>query len=208
MPPAAPQPPVPPQPQTRCACGEDFRRALRLLCGPRFQSLVNFSAFAFVTEHYILGTALAALTSGTGAQDNLAGPAASYVCGGDSCEALTVSGLLYPPQTDGTALESTVTQVALCRLHAIAVDAADAASFQTLSQGLSQQLRPQRPQDCPDLAGALTSAAAVRTSTVTTGPLVVENSTILGQQGSVLVMANSTDSRIYFICADKIDFMG
>lgn len=203
-----PQPPVQPQPQTRCACGEDFRRALRLLCGPRLQPLVNFNAFAFVTEHYILGSALEALTSGTGAKDNLAGPAASYVCGGDSCEALTVSGLLYPPQAGGTALESTVTQVALCRLHAIAVDAVDAAAFQTLTQALSQQLRPQRPQDCPDLAGALTSAAAVRTSTVTTGALVVENSTILGQQGSVLVMANSADNRIYFICADQIDFMG
>ena len=55
---------------------------------------------------------------------------------------------------------------------------------------------------------ALTSAAAVRTSTVAAGPLVVENSAILGQLGDVLVMANSTDSRFYFICANKIDYMG
>ena len=38
--------------------------------------------------------------------------------------------------------------------------------------------------------------------------LVVENSAILGQIGSILVMANSTDNRFYFICADKIDCIG
>ena len=36
----------------------------------------------------------------------------------------------------------------------------------------------------------------------------MENSTILGQMGDILVIANSTDSRFYFICANKIDFMG
>ena len=31
---------------------------------------------------------------------------------------------------------------------------------------------------------------------------------ILGKVGDVLVMANSADNRFYFICADKVDFMG
>lgn len=204
-------PPQPPQEPVRpgCPCGEDFRRLLGLLCGQQLRPLVDFSTFAFLSDHYLLGTALEAATAGTTPGDNLAGPAGTYVCGSDSCETVTVSGLLYPPQTAGTALEATVTQVALCRLKAIAFGVTDTdAAFQTVSQTLSQLLRPGRPQDCGSMIDALTSAAAVRTSTVAVGPLVVTNSAILGQLGSVLVMANSTDSRFYFICADKIDYMG
>ena len=69
-------------------------------------------------------------------------------------------------------------------------------------------LRSKKPQACTNLADALTNAAAIRASTVTTGPLIVQNSTILGQLGDILVMANSTDNRFYLICANKIDFMG
>lgn len=213
-PPKPPCPPAPPQPQNVCCpCADDFRKVLDLLCSPRLQPLVNFSAFAFVTDYYVLGTALEALTSGTVPADNLTAPAGTYVCGGDSCQALTVSGSLYPPTIVGTALTSTVTQVALCRLKAVAfdalaVDGSAAANFQTVSQTLSQLLQPRRAQECVKLADALTGAAAVRASTVTVGPLVVENAAILGQLGDVLVMANSTDSRFYLICANKIDYIG
>ena len=210
-----PQEPVCPQepPKTECPCSDDFRRALDLLCSPRLQPLVDFTTFAFVTGHYILGSALATPVAGTAPGDNLAGPAGSYVCGGDSCEALTVSGLLFPPDAGATALESTVTQVALCRLFAVSFDAlatddGAAANFQTISQTLGQLLRPKKPQDCDNLADALTNAAAIRASTVTAGPLVIANSTILGQLGDLLVMANSSDNRFYFVCANKIDFMG
>ena len=203
----------PPEPQPCCPCGEDFRRALDLLCSPRLQPLVDFNAFAFVTDYYVLGTALATPAAGTAPGDNLADPVGGYVCGGDSCEALTVSGLLYPPLAGETALEPTVSQVALCRLRAVAFEAAAvdgdaAANFQTVSQTLGQLLRPKKPQECTNLADALTSAAAVRASTVTAGPLVVSNAVILGQLGEILVMANSTDNRFYFICTDKIEFMG
>ena len=218
-PPPCPPPQQPPQEpcgqaQPCCPCGEDFRRALDLLCSPRLQPLVDFNTFAFVTDFYILGAALEALTAGTVPGDNLTAPTGSYVCGGDSCEALTVSGLLFPPEVGATALEPTVTQVALCRLNAIAFSsAADAAdvpttNFQTLSQTLGQLLRPKKPKDCDNLADALTNAAAVRASTITAGPLVVSNSTIIGQLGDLLVMSNSTESRFYLICANKIDFMG
>lgn len=196
-----------------CPCGEDFRKALELICCPQLRSLVDFTTFAFVTDYYVLGTALVALAAGTTPADNLDDPDATYVCGGDSCETLTVSGLLYPPEVGGTALAPTVTQAALCQLTAIAfeaveVDESAAANFQTISQTLGQLLRPQRSLDCCSVADALTTAAAVRASTVTAGPLVVANSTILGQIGSVLVMANSADSRFYFICANAIDFLG
>ena len=210
-PPCPPQQPC--QQEQGCPCNDDFRRALDLLCSPRLRPLVDFNTFAFVTNFYILGSALTTPVAGTAPGDNLDDPAGSYVCGGDSCEALTVSGVLYPPEVGADALASTVTQVALCRLNAIAFEAATVddsseTNFQTLSQTLGQLLRPKKPKDCDNLADALTNAAAVRASTVTTGPLIVENSTILGQLGDILVMANSTDNRFYFICTEKIDFLG
>ena len=175
---------------------------------------MDFNTFAFISDFYILGSTLAATVAGTVPGDNLADPAASYVCGSDRCETLSASGLLYAPIVESTALASTVTQVALCRLKAISFDAATTAAeditsnFQTICQTLGQLLRPSRPQDCGNMIDALTGAAAIRTSTVAAGPLVVANSTILGQMGDILVMANSTDSRIYFICANQIDYIG
>lgn len=225
-----PQPPCPPQQQACqqqacptcqpeaqncdcCPCGEDFRRALELVCCPQLQGLIDTASYAFITDNYILGTPLSPAPAGTAPADNLTAPAATYVCGGDNCESLTVSGTLYPTTEDGTALGTIVTQVALCRLDAISFDAADTgegadANFQAVSQFLGQRLRPQKPQECTSLVEALVSASAVRASTLTAGPLVVQNSAILGRVGDVIVMANSTDDRFYFICADKVDFMG
>lgn len=207
-----PAPPVPPQ-RPCCPCGEDFRKALELICCPQLRFAVDFATFAFIADDYVLGTSLIAPPAGTVPSDNLDAPAATYNCGGDSCETVTVSGVLYSDEVGGAALAPTVTQVALCRLNAIAFGASDtgeglATNFQTVSQTLGQLLRPQRPDICCSVADALTTAAAVRASTVVAGPLVVQNSTILGQLGNILVMANSTDSRFYFICANSIDFMG
>ena len=196
-----------------CPCAEDFRHALELICCPQLQGLIDTATYAFVTDNYVLGTPISAAPDGTAPGDNLTEPAATYVCGGDNCESLTVSGTLYPTTVDGAALPTIVTQVALCRLDAIAFGAAAtgdgaAANFQTISQFLGQRLRPKKPQDCTSVAEALVSASAVRASTLTTGPLIVQNSAIIGKIGDVLVMANATDERFYFICADKVDFMG
>ena len=209
--PCAPQPPQ--QTCCRCACGDEFRRLLDRLCCDGLRPLIDFSTFAFVSDHYVLGSALTTLPDGTAPADNLAAPAGTYVCGSDSCETVTVSGLLYPPDTTGTALTAAVTQAVLCQMKAIsfdalAVDQDAAANFQTISQSLSRFLRPNRTPDCGTMIDALTGAAAVRTSTVAVGPLVVANSAILGQLDNVLVMANSTDNRFYFICANEIDYIG
>ena len=211
-----PQPPQQaPQPTQRpcCPCGEDFRKALDLICCPQLRFAVDFSSFAFVTDDYVLGTPVTTPPTDTAPSDNLTEPVGVYTCGGDSCETITVSGTLYPAAADSAALSPVVTQAALCRLTAIAFAAATttepiATNFQTISQTLGQLLRPQKHNDCCSVADALTTAAAVRASTVVAGPLVVQNSTIIGQIGSILVMANSTDSRFYFICANAIDFMG
>ncbi len=192
-----------------------MRKALQLLCSRPLRSLVDFSTFAFVSDYYTLGTPYVALDATTAPADNLSDPAATYTCGSDSCETLTVSGTLYPPEVGGAASAATVTQAALCRIKAIAFEAAvvddsAVANFQTISQTLSQILRPQCPQNCAcsSMAEALANAAVVRASTVVAGPLIVANSTILGQIGNVLVMANSADNRFYFICANAIDFVG
>ncbi len=205
--PCQPEPPQKPV----CPCSDDFRQLLNLICSETLRPLVDFATFAFVTDFYVLGSALEALTAGATPADNLATPAATYVCGSDNCGTISVSGLLYPPETGGTALTPTVTQVALCRMKALAFAASAtddaAANFQTISQTLGQALRPARPKPCNSLVDALTGAAAVRTSTVVAGPLVIANSAIIGQLGDVLVMANSTDNRFYFICANQIDYM-
>lgn len=202
-----------PQHSCCCPCAEDFRRALDLICCPQLQGLIDTATYAFITDNYVLGTPISTAPDGTAPGDNLTEPAATYVCGGDNCESLTVSGSLYPATIEGTAQPTVVTQVALCQLDAIAFGAAAtgdgaAANFQTISQFLGQRLRPRKPQECTSVADALVSASAVRASTLTAGPLIVQNSAILGRVGDVLVMANSTDERFYFICADKVDFMG
>ena len=208
------------QPQTpcqaeapHCACADDFRKLLHLICGAQLRPLIDFVSFAVVSDFYIVGSALEAPVAGVAPDDNLADPAGTYVCGSDGCETITVSGSVYAPEIGSTALATTVTQAALCRIAAIAfealaVDGDATANFQTVSQTLSQLLRPNCPQDCGSMIDALTSAAAVRTSTVVAGPLIIANSAILGQLGDVLVMANSTDNRFYFVCANKIDFIG
>lgn len=184
---------------------------LNLLCCQNLSAAVNFNAFVFFSDYYVLGSTLSGPAGNTGPSDNIAKPAASYLCGGDGCETITVSGSLYAPVPNAEALPSVVTQAALCSLKAISFDAAggDPNNFQLISQTLTQMLRPcHTPPCCPCLATALTSAASSRTATIAAGSLVVENGTILGQLGNVLVLSNSTDNRFYLICANAIDFIG
>lgn len=200
-----------------CPCGKDLHRALGLLCCAQLQPLINFDAFAFVSGYYILGSATTTLTVGTAPSDNLDAPAGSYVCGGNSCSTASVSGAVYSPA--GTAATgSTVSLASLCAATAVAFDAAPATAtatqaenFQAARQLLSQLLRPQpHPSDCcteGSLLNSLTTAAQ-QTVSLAAGPLLLENAAVLGELGSVLVLANSTDFRFYLVCANKIDFIG
>ena len=108
------QPVCPPE-APRCACGDDFRKLLHLICGSQLRPLINFAAFAVVSDFYILGTTLDAPVAGTAPDDNLAAPAGTYVCGSDSCETVTVSGSLYAPEVGGTALATASTSSAPTR---------------------------------------------------------------------------------------------
>ena len=189
---------VPPsQPQGHgCLRGDSFRQALQLLCRSPISAAINFSAFSFISSHYLLGTPLKIDDGQAG--DNLEAPAACYFCS-DGCEEPSVSGALYGPVPGARGLCTAVHQVHLCNLTAISFDAmADPAGgtdpFQIISQGFTRLLQP---------CSGCTQAAVIAA-----GPLVVEQADVLGQIGNLLVVSNAADRRFYFICTQKIDFLG
>ena len=205
--------PPPPPPLSGCGCGESFRQALNLLCSQQFYTLVDFSAFAFLSSYYVLGASVEAPTGGSAPGDNLTALSATYRCGTCGCETVAASGTLYPPTVGGLAQNITVSQAVPCRLTAVAFDAADDASltstanFQAISQLFTQLLQPAQPQGCVSVMDSVTAGVS-RTATLSAGPLLLENVQVLGQLGQLLVLANSTDERFYLVCADKIDFIG
>ena len=206
-------PPAPPPQSAGCSCGESFRQALNLLCSQQFYTLVDFSAFAFISSYSILGASVQAPTGGATPGDNLSALGATYRCGSCGCETVAASGSLYPPTVGGAAQSTAVTQAALCRLTAVAFDAANdtsltsTANYQALVQLLTQMLHPTGPQTCVSVVDSVTAGVS-RTATLAAGPLLVENAQVLGQMGDLLVLANSTDERIYLVCADQVDFIG
>lgn len=198
---------------TRCRCADDFRNLLNFLCSRQLQDVVDFAAFGFITDSFLLGTTATEPAVGTAPGDNLTDLTGSYVCGSTGCDTVAASGTLAPAAFGGAPFALPVTQIALCHLDAIAFTVAGgedtAANFQTLTQALSQLLNPGKPVCCSNtVAGSLLESAAARSATVTAGPLTVFNATVLGTAGEVLVLANSTDSRVYFVCADQIAFIG
>ena len=206
-------PPAPPPQSAGCSCGESFRQALNLLCSQQFYTLVDFSAFAFISSYSILGASVQAPTGGATPGDNLSALGATYRCGSCGCETVAASGSLYPPTVGGAAQSTAVTQAALCRLTAVAFDAANdtsltsTANYQALVQLFTQMLHPSVPQTCVSVVDSVTAGVS-RTATLAAGPLLVENVQVLGQMGDLLVLANSTDERIYLVCADQVDFIG
>ena len=60
-------------------------------------------------------------------------------------------------------------------------------------------------------AGILTELATrnlSRLATLTVGPLVLQNVTVLGAVGSVLVLADEGQERIYFVCVSQVEALG
>lgn len=47
-----------------------------------------------------------------------------------------------------------------------------------------------------------------RMATLTVGPMVLQNVTVLGAVGSVLILAEETQERIYFVCTSQIEALG
>ena len=215
-----------------CDCAAGMSAMLQLLCDPRIAPLVDYSQFAFFTRNFVLGTSLDCPATSTAGYDNLTGPLAGSFerirsC---SCENLEVSGQIYYPIpictggtetpccAEGPAFDAG--EVPLCALTAVAftIPAAEGETTPTdydqLKGLLWQALHPGRPGasgstppmkptpcDCDE------TVAGRKTVSLTAGPLLVGNAAVLGSVGNVLVLANDTSRRIYFVCKDQIGFL-
>ena len=73
----------------------------------------------------------------------------------------------------------------------------------SLATGASGSTPPMKPTpcDCDE------TVAGRKTVSLTAGPLLVGNAAVLGSVGNVLVLANDTSRRIYFVCKDQIGFL-
>ena len=57
------------------------------------------------------------------------------------------------------------------------------------------------------LLSTLSQSNLSRKVTIVAGPLVLQGVTLLGTVGNVLVLSNSTNNRIYFVCVNQIQFL-
>lgn len=218
-----------------CCCKQSFRAALQLLCNSQLATLLDFNQAAFVTDTYVAGATINTTPAGTTPSDNLNTMSGSFrrfsPC---NCDLLEISALVNTPPETSTGV--TATQVPLCQLTAVALqtatapasgditsDQATANNFQTIQKILSQCLsNPSNPcgacaccctcsdDDCCCAAGLLSTLSQSNLSrkvTIVAGPLVLQGVTLLGTVGNVLVLSNSTNNRIYFVCVNQIQFL-
>ena len=99
-------------------------------------------------------------------------------------------------------------------------------NFRCLCERLAQRLGPagdvcgQGPcacscacdgRDCCCAAGLLSTLAQNNLSrrvSLTAGLLALQNVTLLGAVGNVLVLCNDADDRLYFVCVNSVQFIG
>ena len=236
--PAAPAP-KPPQVEEGCCCKQSFRSALGLLCDQQISSLLDFDLSAFLTCTYSAGATLEPGDAGGNPTDNLADTLSGSFrrfspC---SCDLIDVDAPVY--NAAGTEV-FTATQISLCKLDALVIQAAAAAAegdlsaeevtarnFRCLRTRLAQRLNPCGgdcgqtctsscscacdSHDCCCAAGLLATLAQNNLSrrvSLVAGLLVLNDVTLLGAVGNVLVLANDTDNRLYFVCVNSVQFIG
>lgn len=171
-----------------------------------------------------------------GASDNLGNLTGSFKrfapC---SCDLLDIDAELYT--AGGKGCSFTASQVNLCELDAVVIQAAAACpegdltvneaaarNFRCLRQQLAQQLNPCGGpcgqtycscacdgRDCCCAAGLLSTLAQNNLSrrvSLAAGLLVLRSVMLLGTVGNVLVLANDCDNRLYFVCVNSVQFIG
>lgn len=221
-----------PDPLPTCCCKASMVEALRLLCGTELASLVDFDAFFFLTDALSVGGALTVPGEGP---DNIEELDASFrrfsPC---NCDLIDVDGTAYfaTPCATCTALED-VEQLSLCSVKAVAFDLEDPecpetcedAVYRRATRLLRRAIRSEDGTtgscapcgshcDCDDCCcdeGLLTELATRNLSrqvTITVGPLVLQDVTVLGSVGSVLVLASEEEQRIYFVCVSQVEALG
>ncbi len=217
---------------TNCPCAAGLVAALQLLCDSRFAPLVDYKQFAFFTRDFVLGSSLSCPASTTDPYDNLTGPLDGEFVSitPDSCKNLEVSGQVYYPVpvcagtteapccTEGPYFDAG--EVQLCSLVAVSFNVAEttgvtaAEAFTNLSRLFYQATHagcrpsptpPTKPTPCNNSKDDLASRS---TASVTAGPLIAGNASVLGEIGDVLILANEASTRFYFVCQSAVGFIG
>ena len=215
-----------------CCCRRNFRVALNLLGESPVAELVDFDRAVFLTDHYAAGAALETSVGTETPADNLVEPLAGSLrrvspC---TCDLLEISALLYTVPDDATGL--TVTRVSLCELVAVAIDLVEAdgegdlsaedvaaRNFRRVRRCLTRRLGDDcdREHTCAcvcgeacccaaGVLGALEGDTISRRVTLAAGPLLLSGVTLLGAVGTVLVLANEEEYRLYFVCSNEVEF--
>ena len=153
-----------------------------------------------------------------------------------SCDLLDISAPVYPTDVTSDVSVLTAAQMSLCALDALCIQAAEAAAEGDLSadEVAARNFRQIKAilsagttsscvltgsgssQDCDSetcccsagLLDTLSNGNLSRQVSLVAGPLVLTNVTLLGTVGNVLVLANDTDDRIYFVCVNSVQFIG
>mgnify|MGYP006980648842 CR=1 FL=1 len=216
-----------------CSCAPGLVAALQLLCRPRFAALTDYQQFAFITRDFVLGSSLNCPAAATTPYDNLTGPLdGEFVkITPDSCENLEVSGQIYYPNpicTGGTETACCAEgpyfdadSVRLCGLSAVAFGVTETTDFPSAEAAYNELAKlfyqathagcgpmpstPVKPTPCDRSTGDIAGRGTV---SLTAGPLVLGNVSVLGEVGDVLILANSEDRLFYFVCRSTIGFIG
>lgn len=218
---------------TLSCCRPSMVNALQLLCGNTLSSLTDFSAFYFLTDTLSIGSALSVPTTNT---DNLSNTPTAVLrrfapC---NCDLLEVSGTAYyalPGSTD-VALD-TVDQLSLCAVKVVAFQVLnndcptenENCGYDCAVRALRRAIQAeggatngcatcQSHCDCENcscasgLISELSTRNLSRQATITVGPLVLQNVTVLGSIGSVLVLTDEALNRVYLVCSNAIEAIG
>jgi len=216
-----------------CTCCKlSLREALKLLCSNTISALVDFDAFAFLTDSGVVGATPTAMSPTD--TDNLGVLNGTFrrfsPC---NCELIDIAGTVTTPF--GTTI--TADEANLCALSAIAFQLLPVEDEGGTPPGCCPETtlsRYRRVRDllqaqlectslpcgectahcnCSDdcccttgILAALSSKSLNKRTTLTAGLLSVRDATALGTVGNVLVLGNEEESRFYFVCASKVDF--
>ena len=209
-----------------------MRDALKLLCSNQVSDLLDFDGFAFLTNNLIVGAQPTSMSGG--ARDNLSALTGTFrrfsPC---NCDLIDISGTVFTPYE--TTLE--VSQATLCALSAIVFQVDETTTeastsypypdtpearyrrvrellqceLQSVSQPCGEcQCHCDCTNDCCCAEGVLSALSTLslnKRATLTAGLLALQNVSVLGTIGNVLVLGNDQTYRFYFVCANQVEFL-
>ncbi len=221
-PPCPPQPPAPcPNDDDGCACRRGFVQTLQMLLRTELSNLVDFQSFAFVTPEYLVGAALIAPEIFAAAYDNLSDPLVGTFSrfSPGNCDDISVAGVVELPDYGAPPTGLTASRIDLCDLVAVVFEPAgeteeeETENYQaarTLLRTLLQPGRRPRPPfppgpDFPPYPDPCDCCCAPQNNaggsiSLLAGSLLVANATVLGSLDGVMVLANDSAERFYFVC--------